>query len=113
MTRRAWVTVRLSGARMAPLTRTRAWFQTGAVKHGLKTASQDIRIVGTVGCAVTDSIRCCVIESVELPLSRCARVHRHSPRHQTMTSPNVHRDGRPDHSTYRALPLLQGPLSGG
>src|SRR5208282_5104615 len=118
MTRSAWVTVRLPGARTAPLTSTRIWFQTGAVKHGRKTASHDTRIGGTVGWAVADSMRFCVIESVESSRPLHARVprhgrHRHGPRHQTVASPTVHRDGRPDHSTYRALPLLQGDLARG
>src|ERR1700675_1173838 len=65
MTRSAWVTVRLPGARTAPPTSTRIWFQTGAVKHGRKTASHDTRIGGTVGWSVADSMRFCVIESVE------------------------------------------------
>src|ERR1700704_1597590 len=34
MTRSAWVTVRLPGARTAPPTNTKTWFQTGALKHG-------------------------------------------------------------------------------
>src|SRR5271166_3697752 len=116
MTRSARVTVRLPGARTAPPTSTRIWFQTGAVKHGRKTTSQDTRIVGTVGRAVADSMRFCVIESVESSRPRRARVpstggrHRHGPRHQTVASPTVPCDGRPDHSTYRALPLLQGDL---
>jgi hypothetical protein len=38
MTRSAWVTVRLPGARTAPPTNTKIWFQTGAVKHGRKAA---------------------------------------------------------------------------
>ena len=74
MTRSAWVTVRLPGARTAPPTSTRIWFQTGAVKHGRKTASQDSRIGGTVDWAVTDSMRFCVIESVESSRPRRARV---------------------------------------
>src|SRR5947209_5697838 len=109
MTRSAWVTVRFPGARTAPPTSTWIWFQTGAVKHGRKTASHDTRIVGTVDWAVADSMRFCVIESVESSRPRRARVpstggrHRHGPRHQTVASPTIHRDGRPDHSTYRAL----------
>jgi hypothetical protein len=35
------------------------------VKHGRKTASQDGRIAGTVGWPAADSMRFCVIESVE------------------------------------------------
>ena len=54
MTRSVWVTVRLPGASTAPLTSTRIWFQTGAVKHGRKTASHDTRVVGTVGWAVAE-----------------------------------------------------------
>src|SRR4029077_11080518 len=117
MTRSAWVTVRLPGARTAPPTNTRIWFQTGAVKHGRKTASQDSRIGGTVDWSVTDSMRFCVIESVESSRPRRARVgsdigrHRHAPRHQIVASPNVNRNGRSDHSTYRVLPLLQGDLA--
>ena len=77
MTRSAWVTVRLPGARTAPPTSTRIWFQTGAVKHGRKTASQDTRIVGTVGWAVADSMRFCVIESgrINRPRSRKSPQH--------------------------------------
>src|ERR1700740_3473877 len=74
MTRSAWVTVRLPGARTAPPISTKIWFQTGAVKHGRKTASQDTRIVGTVGWAVADSMRFCVTESVESSRPRGARV---------------------------------------
>jgi hypothetical protein len=74
MTRSVWVTVRLPGASTAPLTSTRIWFQTGAVKHGRKTASHDTRIVGTVGWAVADSMRWCVIESVESSHPGRARV---------------------------------------
>jgi hypothetical protein len=90
MTRSAWVTVRLPGARTAPPTSTRIWLQSGAVKHGRKTASQDIRTVGTVGWAVADSMRLCVIKSVESSRPRRARVSRHGqttpqrPRHQTL-----------------------------
>src|SRR5271163_2176243 len=119
MTRSAWVTVRLPGARTAPPTSTRIWFQTGAVKHGRKTASQDSRIGGTVGWSVTDSMRFCVIESVESSRPRRARAaryigrHRHATRHQIVASPNVNRNGRSDHSTYRVLPLLQGDLACG
>jgi hypothetical protein len=57
MTRSGWVTVRFPGARMAPPNSARTWFQTGAVKHGRKTASHDTRMVGTVGWAVADSMR--------------------------------------------------------
>src|SRR5882757_2247097 len=116
MTRSAWVTVRLPGARTAPPTSTKIWFQTGAVKHGRKTASQESRIGGIVGWAVADSMRFCVIESVESSRPLYARVprtvgrHRHSPTTADHGSPTVHRDGRPDHPTYRALPLLQGAL---
>ena len=46
MTRNAWVTVRLPGARTAPETSTRMRFQTGAVKHGRKMASQETSISG-------------------------------------------------------------------
>src|ERR1700760_4656752 len=119
MTRSAWVTVRLPGARTAPPTSTRTWFQTGAVKHGRKTASQDSRIGGTVGSSVADSMRCCVIESVESSRPRRARVaryigrHRHAPRHRIVASPNVNRNGRSHHPTYRVLPLLQGDLARG
>src|SRR5271163_1674118 len=74
MTRSAWVTVRLPGARTAPPTSTRIWFQTGVVKHGRKTASHDGRIAGTVDWSVADSMRFCVIESVESSRPRRARV---------------------------------------
>src|SRR6516164_6962138 len=118
MTRSAWVTVRLPGARTAPPTSTRIWFQTGAVKQGRKTASQDSRIGGTVGWSVTDSMRFCVIGSVESSRPRRARGvrdigRRRAPRHQIVASPNVDRNGRSDHSTYRVLPLLQGDLARG
>ena len=73
MTRSAWVTVRVLGARTAPPTSTKIWFQTGAVKHGRKTASQETKIDGTVGWAA-DSMRFCVIESVESSRSRYASV---------------------------------------
>src|ERR1700685_2963016 len=112
MTRSAWVTVRLPGARTAPPTSTRIWFQTGVVKHGRKTASQDSRIAGTVGWSVADSMRFCVIEAVEASPPRRARVasyigrHRHAPRHQIVAAPNVDRNARSDHSTYRVLLLL-------
>jgi hypothetical protein len=61
-------------------------------------------------------MRCCVIESVESSRPRRARVaryigrHRHAPRHRIVASPNVNRNGRSHHSTYRVLPLLQGTL---
>src|ERR1700676_3200863 len=77
MTRSAWVTVRLPGARTAPPTSTKIWFQTGAVKHGRKTASQDIRIGGTVGWVGDDSMRFCVIAAVESSRPCRARVPRH------------------------------------
>ncbi len=71
MTRSAWVTVRLPGARTAPPTSTRIWFQTGAVKHGRKTASHDTRIVGTVGLVGRqfDAIVCHRIRRIESPRS--------------------------------------------
>src|ERR1700712_4225688 len=105
MTRSAWVTVRLPGARTAPATSTRIWFQTGAVKHGRKTASQDTRIGGTVGWAVADSMRFCVIESVESSRPHCARVSRHGrhprdARHRIVALPTIGLDGRPNHPTY-------------
>jgi hypothetical protein len=71
------VTVRLPGARTAPPTSTRTRFQTGAVKHGRKMVSQDSRIAGTVGWSVADSMRFCVIESVESSRPRRARVARY------------------------------------
>src|ERR1700679_190972 len=74
MTRSAWVTVRLPGASTAPPTSTRIWLQTGAVKHGRKTVNHDARIVGTVDWAVADSMRSCVIESVESSSPLHARV---------------------------------------
>jgi hypothetical protein len=74
MTRSAWVTVRLPGAKTAPPTSTKIWFQTGAVKHGRKIPSQDTRMVGTDGWVVADSMRFCVIESVESSRPHCARV---------------------------------------
>src|ERR1035437_11170382 len=57
MTRNAWVTVRLPGARIAPATSTRTWFQTGAVKHGRNTASQETSTVGTWETAGMDSVQ--------------------------------------------------------
>jgi hypothetical protein len=66
---------------------------------------------------VADSMRFCLIEPVESrrPFAQESPdtggrqdVAAHGPRHQTVAPPNVHRDGRPDHSTYRALPLFQG-----
>src|SRR3978361_978520 len=106
MTRSAWVTVRLPGARTAPATSTRIWFQTGAVKHGRKAASQDIRIAGTAGWAAADSMRLGLIESVESSRPHCARVPvRASPRdarHQIVASPTIRRSRRPN--LYRTQP---------
>ena len=65
MTRNAWVTVRLPGARTAPATSTRMWFQTGAVKHGRNTASQETRIAGTGEAVAMDSVRSCVTGILE------------------------------------------------
>src|SRR5580704_7903425 len=115
MTRSAWVTVRLPGASTAPPTSTRIWLQTGAVKHGRKTVNHDARIVGTVDWAVADSMRSCVIESVESSSPLHARVLSHrrtltGARHQIAASPNIRCDGRSDHSTHQALPVLQGKL---
>ena len=92
MTRSAWVTVRLPGARTAPPTSTRIWFQTGAVKHGRKTASQDIedRRHRWLGGGRFDAVS--VIEPVESSSPRRARVprangrHRHDPRHRILAS---------------------------
>jgi hypothetical protein len=39
MTRKTWVTLRLPGARAAPVTSMRSWFQVGAVKQERQTAS--------------------------------------------------------------------------
>src|SRR5947209_14503704 len=92
MTRSAWVTVRLPGARTAPATSTRIWFQTGAVKHGRKTASDDTRIGGTVGWAVADSMRVWVIESVESSRPHGARVARHRRHPATRDTRHATRD---------------------
>src|SRR5271166_2609638 len=106
MTRSARVTVRLPGAKTAPATSTKMWFQTGVVKHGRKIASQDIRIVGTGGRATADSVGSDVIAAVESSRPRGAsgdsRWHATPPRGTTYCAP----DGRPDHSADRALPLL-------
>src|SRR5580693_1917310 len=75
--------------------------------------SSDTRIGGTIGWVVADSMQFCVIESVESNHPRRARVpspRAAGPRHQTVASANILRDGRSDHSAYRALPLLQGDL---
>jgi hypothetical protein len=65
MTRSAWVTVRLPGASTAPATSNRMWFQTGAVKHGRNTASQEARIGGTAAAGRIDSVRSGVIGTFE------------------------------------------------
>ena len=74
MTRNTWLTVRLPGASTAPATSTRMWFQTGAVKHGRKTASQVARMAGTWQVAGMDSLRSCVIGVLESQRTARARV---------------------------------------
>src|SRR5208282_1624123 len=74
MTRSAWVTVRLPGTTTAPAISTRMWLQTGAVKHGRNTASQDARIAGTGSAAGIESMRSGVIGVLESRRTDRARV---------------------------------------
>ena len=55
----------LPGARTAPATSNRMWFQTGAVKHGRKTASQVPRIAGASGTTDGTAERIRLIAAVE------------------------------------------------
>ena len=81
MTRSAWVTVRLPGARTAPATRTRTRFHTGAVKQDRNTDSQAGRIVGGIdgGSEPSDAVGAIPVVESEL----CRRRKRLSGRTST------------------------------
>ena len=70
MTRRAWVTVRLPGAKTTTPTGTKIWCQTGSTVGRLP--AQDTRIVSMVGWVVAefDAILCHRIRRIESPPSR-------------------------------------------
>src|SRR5271166_3265146 len=76
MTRRAGLTVRLPGANTTPVTSTKMWFQTGAVKHERNTDSQPVRTGGIRdgSDAVLAPGRCDAIAVVESSHGRAARV---------------------------------------
>ncbi len=103
MTRNAWATVRLPGARTAPATRIRTCRQTGAAKHGRKIDSHAARTDAARGGAggATAPGQFTFIAALE-PAAPQAFLH---PRRRKRSGQGIVADGRSDHSTYRDVPL--------
>jgi hypothetical protein len=116
MTRNARATVRRPGASTAPATSTRTRLQIGAVKHGRNTASHVARIAGAGSRAAVDSGVFNVIAGVESRRPDRAGVRRATGEIRQAIATSLcgcvyhHRDGRPDYSPHRSLPLRQGAL---